>query len=145
MKQIATIILVMILTVTCAAPCCAEETADPSEVASSLHEYAKSNVLWLADVYNANPDGFDADYVFLLHGYAQICMAALEIENAEIHVKCKTAGEAVMNESMRKDSTKSVYSLYEMTEGHYMSWLAGEISNREYCEKVLVILKALST
>ena len=145
MRRFVTILLLVILAVTIVIPCHTEDTAEPSDVASSLHEYAKSNVLWLADVYNANPDGFDADYVFLLHGYAQICMAALEIENAEIHVKYKTAGEAVMNESMRKDSTKSVYSLYEMTEGHYMSWLAGEISNREYCEKVLVILKALST
>ena len=142
MRRFVTILLLVILAVTIVIPCNTEDTAEPSDTAESIREYAKQTVLWLADMYSADPWSFDADYIFLLHGYAQMCMAADEVHNAELHVKAKDPG-VVMNESTRKDSRETIYSIYEMTEEYYKSWLAGKISDAEYCQKVMVLMRVI--
>lgn len=142
MRRFGTILLLVAMAVMCIVPCYSDETVPISETAASVREYAKDIVLQLADIYDKSPEGFDADYVFMLHGFAQMCIAADEAYNASIHVEYKTAGE-VMNESTRKDSRKTIYSLYEKEEEYYKSWLNGNISDREYCDAVMVLMRVL--
>lgn len=117
--------------------------ADQSRVehAKENEKYAKDMVMSLSLIYNADPDGFDADYIYLLYSYYRLYSAASSLNLAEKAFNLRTGTNTVFSDLSRGNEKAGAMLDKLMTE-KYVSWLNGELSDREYCDTVIPVIKA---
>lgn len=139
MKRIVAVLIVLVMVCAYAVAGADQKRVDHAE---ENKEYAKDIVKTLAMVYDLDPDSFDADYIYLLYSYYRLYSAASSLSLAEQAYNLRLGKSAVFSDLSRgNESTTALLDKVMMEK--YVSWLNGELSDREYCDTAIPAIKSL--
>lgn len=139
MKRIVALLMVLVMVFGYAVACADQKRVNRAE---ENKEYAKEMVSTLGIIYDSNPDLFNADYICLLYSYYRLYSAASRLSLAEQAINLRTGTNVVFSDISRtNESTAALLDKVMMEK--YVSWLNGELSDREYCDTAIPAIKAL--
>ena len=139
MKRIVALLMVLVMVFGYAVTCADQKRVDRAD---ENKEYAKEMVSTLGIIYDSNPDLFNADYIYLLYSYYRLYSAASSLSLAEQAINLRTGTNVVFSDFSRtNESTAALLDKVMMEK--FVSWLNGELSDREYCDTAIPAIKAL--
>lgn len=139
MKRIVALLMVLVMVFGYAVACADQKRVDRADENKG---YAKEMVSTLGIIYDSNPDLFNADYIYLLYSYYRLYSAASSLSLAEQAINLRTGTNVVFSDISRTNESTAALLDKVMIE-KFVSWLNGELSDREYCDTAIPAIKAL--
>ena len=146
MKRFACLLMAVIVLFVAGAAL-ADDDPDSKDMAQTIEEYSKVILEWLIDVYENDPDSFDADYICMFNGYLRMVHSANLVYFAELLYEVKSnplSGAKTIYDTIDHSTNDSIDDIYQVLYDNYKAWARKEITDKEYCEKTIPLAKTIT-
>ena len=142
MKRMVAVILAVMMVVM--AGCVAQADA-LKDAAEEIRTMAKECLGQLIIIYEKDPDRFDADYISWFHGYLKLYEGSVFLNGAlsRCELREQLAPCPAIYDDTARDIERSNGEMYRILDEEYEKWLNQEITDKEYCEKIIRVVKAM--
>ena len=134
MKRMVAVLLVLAMLVPMAVM--AEEETVEANIKTLLKMFV--------ELYETDPDIFDADYIYWTYSYYQLAMAMDRLKRVQIQMDIKsnplTGGQVVFDKN-EKTVEKTSAELNMKIEKQWVSYLNGKMKAKEFAKKLIAVVK----